>query len=128
MTRTPLALASVALIGLAACPDSVDATTNYCPTPWGIGPTYTQGVCAPSFLCVPNTFVTCEANDCCHAFCTIAADCSDDAPCVSLTPDEIPAFVIGGGETCACDDAGPCICADGGAPCYRSACLSVCGN
>jgi len=116
------------LLGLAACPDSESPASNFCPTPWAIGPLTTAGVCGLGEMCVPSADAVCSGNNCCHIFCDLTI-CGEGIAQIAISPDDIP---DGGAPGCGCDpgiiDAGECVCADGGAPCYRSSCLCVCGE
>lgn len=118
------AVAGLLALGLWACQNGGIPQTQFCQSPFGIGPDGTDGICNLGSMCVPSTIAKCDSNNCCHVFCAIGG-CGSSNNCVSLTPEEIP---DGGAPGCACTDAGGCVCAGAGFPCYRSTCLGVCSD
>lgn len=124
----------ISLLLFCGCPNSLtQAQTEFCDTPFGIGPDGTGGICNLGAVCTPSNLVTCNANNCCHIFCELAG-CGPNIACVTLTPDQIPAggpSDLGGNPDCACLDGGPaadCVCSDGGARCFRTSCLGLCAE
>ncbi|MHB8419177.1 MAG: hypothetical protein ACYDCL_13965 [Myxococcales bacterium] len=125
--------AAVAVLTAVSCGTGncgqLQNSSDLCDQPFGVGPDYTLGECAPGAICLPSTVAPCAGNDCCHAYCAVQI-CPPDTPCLTLTPSQFPDGGVRSEIDAGCDcdgtseaDAG-CVCDDGG--CMWSSCLAVC--